>query len=134
MKVNLVMFKRDGNFRMFSLPDTVSVIGRRRDCELCLPLMVVSKRHCEFDQDMNKLTLRDLGSRNGTFVNGQKITQIELSPGDKVTIGPVKFLVQIDGKPDINEISQIGEKEHDISFDTTDLSESQSLDATTNGA
>jgi len=99
MNANLVLFKKSGEAKTFELPSTVTVVGRRQDCDLCVPLMVVSRRHCELNQDQGQLRLRDLGSRNGTFVNGRRVEETQLKPGDEIQIGPVKFGVQINGQP-----------------------------------
>jgi len=61
--------------------------------------MVVSRRHCELNVEMGRLKIRDLGSRNGTYLNGQRVDQAEVAPGDKIKIGPVVFAVQIDNQP-----------------------------------
>jgi pSer/pThr/pTyr-binding forkhead associated (FHA) protein len=73
--------------------------------------MIVSRRHCEFNQDQGQLTIRDLGSRNGTYVNGLKIDKIQLNAGDKLNIGPLAFAVQIDGVP-ANDSSILQQPEH----------------------
>lgn len=99
MNANLVLFKKSGESKNFPLPSTVTVVGRRQDCDLCVPLMVISRRHCELNQDQDQLKLRDLGSRNGTFVNGRRVEETQLNPGDEIQIGPVKFGVQINGQP-----------------------------------
>ncbi len=99
MDVNLVLFKRDGSTRNFPLSSSLTVIGRRQDCDLCIPLMIVSRRHCEINQDRGELKVRDLGSRNGTFLNGQQVDQGSISPGDSLRIGPIDFAVQINGDP-----------------------------------
>jgi pSer/pThr/pTyr-binding forkhead associated (FHA) protein len=99
MKVNLVLFKKNGTTKSFPLPSAVTVIGRRQDCDLCIPLMIISRKHCELNQDQGKLTIRDLGSRNGTFVNGLQIENSRLDAGDRLNIGPLIFAVQIDGVP-----------------------------------
>ena len=99
MDVNLVLFKKNGASKSFRLPSTVTVIGRRQESDLCIPLMVVSRRHCELNLEKGHLKLRDLGSRNGTYINGQRVDQTELSPGDNIQIGPVTFGVQIDSQP-----------------------------------
>lgn len=100
MNANLVLFKKGGEAKTFPLPSTVTVVGRRQDCDLCVPLMVISRRHCELNQDQGQLKLRDLGSRNGTFVNGRRVEETQLNPGDEIQVGPVKFGVQIDGQPE----------------------------------
>jgi pSer/pThr/pTyr-binding forkhead associated (FHA) protein len=99
MDVNLVLFKKNGTMKNFILPSTVTVVGRRQDCDLCIPLMVVSRRHCELNQDQSLLKVRDLGSRNGTFVNDRRIDEADLHAGDRIHIGPLTFGVQIDGAP-----------------------------------
>lgn len=99
MDVNLIMFKRDGSQKMFPLPSSVTVIGRRRSCDLRIPLMSVSKKHCQVHRDSGKLKIRDLGSRNGIQLNGQRVEEAEIKAGDWLQVGPVKFVFQIDGTP-----------------------------------
>jgi len=100
MDVNLVLFKKNGTQKTIALPSEVTVIGRRRDCDLYIPLKTVSRRHCELSQNSEGLKLRDLGSRNGTFLNGKRVEEeVPVNPGDYVQIGPLTFQVQIDGKP-----------------------------------
>ena len=100
MDVNLVLFKKDGSQKAFSLSSDTTVIGRRHDCDLCIPLMDVSKRHCELSQNEESLEIRDLDSRNGTFLNGERIKETTVQPGDYIRIGPLTFLLQIDGEPE----------------------------------
>jgi len=99
MDVTLVLLKKDGSTKNFAMPSVVTVIGRREDCDLCIPLMIVSRKHCQLNVENDKLNIRDLGSRNGTFINGKQIADSIINPGDRVQIGPVSFAVQIDGKP-----------------------------------
>ena len=87
MKVNLVLFKKSGFRKSFPLASSVTVVGRRRDCDLCIPLMVVSRRHCELNQDMGRLTLRDMGSSNGTLLNGKRVEESIVKAGDIVFFG-----------------------------------------------
>jgi len=99
MNVNLTLFKKNGSTRGFALPSSVTTIGRRQECDLCIPLMVISRKHCEINQDQGQLRIRDLGSRNGTFLNGHKIDEAVLDPGDKIQVGPLTFIIQIDNQP-----------------------------------
>ena len=99
MDVNLVLFKKDGSRKAFSLSSTVTIIGRRHNCDLCIPLKSVSKRHCQLNQDGGVLKIRDLGSRNGTILNGKRINEAAIQAGDAVKIGPLAFVFQIDGQP-----------------------------------
>lgn len=100
MEVNLVFIKKDRTTQSFPLPSAVTFIGRRQDCDLCIPLSMVSRRHCEIYSEFNKLMVRDLKSRNGTFVNHESIEEAEIKAGDTLRIGPIYFIVQIDGVPD----------------------------------
>ena len=99
MDVNLVLLKNDGSHKFFSLPSSVTVIGRRHSCDLCIPLMSVSKRHCQLNFDEGVLRIRDLGSRNGTYLNGKRIDEAVVQAGDSIKIGPLTFVLQIDGQP-----------------------------------
>jgi pSer/pThr/pTyr-binding forkhead associated (FHA) protein len=99
MQVNLFLLKKDGTIQDFPLPSTVTLIGRRQECDLCIPLSIVSRKHCELSINQNKLMIRDLHSKNGTFVNGQQVEDAQLNPGDRLNFGQVAFVVQIDGSP-----------------------------------
>ena len=96
---NLVLFKKDGSRKSFPLPSDITVIGRRHDCDLCIPLMVVSRRHCQLSQNNEALKIRDLDSGSGTFLNGNRISEATVQAGDYITIGPLTFLLQIGGEP-----------------------------------
>jgi pSer/pThr/pTyr-binding forkhead associated (FHA) protein len=96
---NLVLFKKDGSQKNFSLPSDITVIGRRHDCDLCIPLMIVSRRHCQLSQNDEALKIRDLDSKSGTFLNGKRISEAAVQAGDYITIGPLTFLLQIGGEP-----------------------------------
>jgi pSer/pThr/pTyr-binding forkhead associated (FHA) protein len=104
MQAVLVMFRNDGERRSFSISRDMMVIGRRQDCDLMIPLGEISRKHCRIIRDDDTLRLEDLGSSNGTFHNGRRIQEAVLEPGDTVQVGPVSFVVQIDGVPDDDEI------------------------------
>lgn len=59
---------------------------------IVVKLPFVSSRHLEFISQNGKLTVRDKGSKNGTYVNGEKITQRELAPGDVISILTVRMV------------------------------------------
>lgn len=104
MQAVLVMFKANGEQRGFSLPREVTLIGRREDCDLRIPLGDVSRKHCRIIQEADTLRVEDLGSSNGTYHNGQRIQEAVISAGDTLQIGPVVFVVQIDGVPSDDEL------------------------------
>jgi predicted component of type VI protein secretion system len=80
------------------LMDGVNSIGRHDDCQIRIRSSQVSRRHCELFEEGNKLILRDLGSSNGTFVNGKRVLgQQTIKPGDVLTIGGVTLRVDLLG-------------------------------------
>jgi pSer/pThr/pTyr-binding forkhead associated (FHA) protein len=82
------------------LADGVTSIGRHDDCLIRIKSAQVSRRHCEVFEVSDKLTIRDLGSSNGTFVNGKKVSgQQALKPGDELTVGAVTLRVAKLGQP-----------------------------------
>lgn len=104
MQAVLVMFKNDGERRSFSISRELTVIGRRQDCDLMIPLGEISRKHCRIIRDGDTLRLEDLGSSNGTFHNGRRIQEGVLKAGDTIQVGPVSFVVQIDGVPAEDEM------------------------------
>ncbi|MBN1804769.1 MAG: FHA domain-containing protein [Sedimentisphaerales bacterium] len=100
MDISLILLKEDGTNKVFPVRSKATVLGRREDCDLCIPLHVISRRHCQLSQELDSLKIRDLKSSNGTYINGTKIEdETEAKAGDHVQIGPLTFMVQIDGKP-----------------------------------
>jgi pSer/pThr/pTyr-binding forkhead associated (FHA) protein len=106
MQVVLVMFRAEGDKRSFSITKDVTVIGRREDCDLRIPVSEVSRKHCRVLKDGDAVRVEDLGSSNGTYHNGQRISgSVTLEPGDSVQVGPVVFVLQIDGSPPEEELA-----------------------------
>ncbi len=81
MQVVLVMFRADGERRSFSIVRDMTVVGRREDCDLRIPLGEVSRKHCRLIRDGDAIRLEDLGSSNGTFHNGQRVREATLGAG-----------------------------------------------------
>jgi len=70
------------------------LIGRAKECALRAGSEAISRRHCVLARQADRWTVRDLGSRNGTFVNDKRITEeVLLNPGDELRVGPLKFRV-----------------------------------------
>ncbi len=71
----------------FSLSAAVSRIGREATCEIRLLDSEASRSHAELRRTGNDYSLTDLGSSNGTLVNGQRVTSVTLGSGDRIEIG-----------------------------------------------
>jgi pSer/pThr/pTyr-binding forkhead associated (FHA) protein len=71
------------------------VIGRAGECTLRAGSEAISRRHCSIVRENATWVASDLGSRNGTYVNDQKIeAPTPLSVGDELRVGPLKFRVE----------------------------------------
>ncbi len=70
------------------------LIGRAKECALRANSDAISRRHCAIVRMNGRVTVRDLGSRNGTFVNDERIEkEVPLSVGDELRVGPLKFRI-----------------------------------------
>jgi pSer/pThr/pTyr-binding forkhead associated (FHA) protein len=104
MQVVLVMFRGETDRRSFSLAKDVTVLGRREDCDLRIPLGEVSRKHCRLVKNGDELRIEDLGSSNGTWLSGNRVQEAPVAAGDVLRVGPVSFVVQIDGAPADDQI------------------------------
>ena len=87
-----------------------TIIGRSRDATLTLPHPLVSRHHCEISEQNGLLHVRDLGSRNGTFVANERITEAALPAGELLTIGNVTFRIHYDeGDDDMDKTVRMRE-------------------------
>jgi len=75
------------------------VVGRDPSCEISHDHALLSRRHAEFLTVGDTVTLRDLGSRLGVFVNGERSMERVLEPGDVVQIGPLRARFVLDDTP-----------------------------------
>jgi len=90
----------------FRLEKPIVLIGRHEDCDLSLPDQVkISRRHCCLARVNDRYVIRDLGSMNGLRVNGRRVTEAELMPGDELAVADTVFLFQ-NGSVAANEPEQ----------------------------
>jgi pSer/pThr/pTyr-binding forkhead associated (FHA) protein len=83
----------DSEFPLDKLP---LVIGRSPEAAIRVRDRWVSRRNCEIVSIDGSLVIRDLGSKNGTLVNGQHVREASLTPGDRLTVGMTTFVVSGD--------------------------------------
>jgi len=72
---------------------SVMLLGRHPECDVRLKVASVSRRHCCLAQVNDDVLVRDLGSRHGVWVNGRKVEETILKPGDELAIGTVIFTI-----------------------------------------
>ncbi len=95
-------------------------LGRSAECEVPIPSALVSRRHAKISIAEGGYVLEDLGSSNGTFLNGNRIQKNELRDGDKITIGNSEIMLLIDDYHTLLE--------PDLSFDDSDATVIGTLD------
>jgi predicted component of type VI protein secretion system len=100
MKVQLIVVKGKPEGKSIPLTGPSFKIGRSDKCHLRPNSEMVSREHTEIMLTEDRVSIRDLGSRNGTIVNGKLIAKERaLKNGDIVQVGPLTFSVDIQGAP-----------------------------------
>ena len=74
-------------------PGSVKTIGRSPGAEFIVEAALVSRLHCQLTATADSLHVKDLGSTNGTFVNGKRVKTTELNEGDLLSVGRLELIV-----------------------------------------
>lgn len=93
MQAKLVSVDPSNPNKEIELEQFPVILGRSSSAGIQIKDSWVSKAHCQIEAREDALVVRDLGSRNGTLVNGSPAKETRLSPGDKLTIGLTSFVV-----------------------------------------
>src|SRR3954451_12987999 len=84
--------------------DREIVIGRSSELDMVLVEDMVSRKHAKIATQTGQIMIQDLGSTNGTFVNGEKVKKVRLKEGDRILIGTsIIKLVAVDGEQAVTE-------------------------------
>ena len=70
------------------------MVGRHPQCDARLDSLSVSRRHCMLTEDVGEVVVRDLGSTNGTRINGQRVERGRLRPGDEISIAHIRYRLE----------------------------------------
>jgi pSer/pThr/pTyr-binding forkhead associated (FHA) protein len=97
MKARIRVITGPMSGQTIDLSDGTLLIGREADCRVRLPCDFVSRHHCALQLTDLTLRIRDLGSKNGTYVNGRRIGTSEsiLLQDDLVAVGTTSFLIDL---------------------------------------
>lgn len=96
----MVFYKPGGGSKEITLKQGRYVIGRHESATLRLPFPSISREHCELVVIEDQVKLKDLGSSNGTFHNGSRITETVLSAGDYLHVGEIAMAIRVNGQPE----------------------------------
>ncbi len=96
MKVSLIIERGPSKGREIQLKRQTTLLGKSEQCDVRIASRITSRRHCEISVEKDFVVLRDLNSRNGTFLNGDRVNgEVFLSNGDKIIVGDALFGVRI---------------------------------------
>lgn len=82
-----------GGEQRFPMPGEMLTFGRGLENDIVLDSLTVSREHARLDRS-DGLVIEDLGSRNGTFVNGQRIQRARVGPGDRIRLGATELRIE----------------------------------------
>lgn len=95
MAFQLVVLRGRSSTQTIRLGNDVTVVGRQDGCQLQIRSSQVSRKHCELREEDGFLVVKDLGSSNGTFINGKKVDGAQRADhGMELSFGGVKFRVE----------------------------------------
>src|SRR5215831_8818801 len=95
MDVRLVVEEGARHGHTFRMHAPQMIVGRKKGCGLRIPSASVSREHCRLQLIEGILTVEDLGSVNGTLLNGELVAERQtVRPGDQLKVGPVTFVVE----------------------------------------
>ncbi|MBP7829997.1 MAG: FHA domain-containing protein [Kiritimatiellae bacterium] len=95
--------KKDGTQMEFELGDRPITIGRSPEADVVVLDEKVSRVHCGIRLWDGEFFIKDLKSRNGTSVNGQRVEMVKLNPGDRIRVGSTAFLFEQEPGPQTDD-------------------------------
>jgi hypothetical protein len=108
MKYQLTLLTNGQRARTLRLKVPVTVIGRAKGSDIRIASHEVSRLHCRLQFEGDRLIVRDLGSANGTQVNGQPVVgERTLRVGDRIQVGPVQFVLEAEQAVAVDALAAI---------------------------
>jgi pSer/pThr/pTyr-binding forkhead associated (FHA) protein len=122
MDVRLVVEQGRRRLRVVRLRGPATRIGRARGSGVRIPSAEVSRQHCVLRVEDGLVTVEDLDSVNGTFLNGEAVVGCRVvRPGDRLHVGPVTFVVEYELAPEALE--RLREDDADYDYEIVEVDE-----------
>lgn len=110
LEVILVRVTKNGSITPVPLTHERTLVGRLDDCHIRVPVAGISRKHCEIIIADGSISINDLGSSNGTYVNQDRITgSVPLCAGDLISFGGLVFHVTVNGDPSSEDAEMLFE-------------------------
>jgi pSer/pThr/pTyr-binding forkhead associated (FHA) protein len=103
-------------------------IGRSAQNDIVIDSLLVSRSHARLECARGQCAVEDLGSANGVFVNGRRVSRAVLSPGDQLRLGDVELMFQAAGAAQAQAWLEIGASRHPLSAEGTSIGRSRDND------
>jgi pSer/pThr/pTyr-binding forkhead associated (FHA) protein len=122
MDVKLVVIHGRPANKSLVFPRGAYVFGRGSECHIRPNSDWVSRQHCQLLVTADSVSIRDLGSRNGTLVNGERVMGHRgLADGDRLQIGPLVFEVRLGGITQAEAATTVTGDTEAVNFDTAQI-------------
>lgn len=93
----LILRSGSNRGRAWTITNEPMLVGRDKSCSIQLDSHAVSRRHCQVLHEDGRIRVADLGSRNGTLVNGHPVDEATVSVGDEIALGDISLMVTAQG-------------------------------------
>ena len=103
----------------------LTTIGRSSDNDVIIDSLLVSRRHARLDCAGGRCAVEDLGSANGLFVNGKRVSHAVLNPGDRLRLGDVELTYQSAGASQARAWLEVGTTRHPLLLERTSIGRSR---------
>jgi pSer/pThr/pTyr-binding forkhead associated (FHA) protein len=117
MKAKLYVLKGPSEGKEITISVSKFFIGRGEDCHLRPKSDAISRHHCAIIITDSQIAIRDFGSKNGTYVNDQRVENVTiLNNGDKLVVGPLSFKLVLDHslggtkKPKVQGVEDVAQR------------------------
>ena len=103
----------------------LTTIGRSSGNDITIDSLLVSRRHARLDCSGGRCAVEDLGSANGLFVNGKRVSRAVLNPGDRLRLGDVELTYQLPGASQPRAWLDAGTTRYPLSPERTSIGRSR---------